>query len=1156
VKKVQLNLTQLLHFIKGMPVYRQLLEELKQQNGSTVATVLNASKSYLIAALYHDLRLPMLVITTEPENSKKLQEQISAWCGSTQIRLLPEPDILPCQRAISDTETALARIQVLSALAGNESIAEPAVTIVSAPALMRKVASYKDFASAWHEIKLGMKIEPLHLLSQWQAIGYRMESLVELPGQVSHRGGILDIYPATGELPARLEFFGNSIDSIHLFDPESQRSLEAVSAIDIGPTTELLALLGANRSELESLLSNVDLTNLRDDVRQEFQQELTMLLDKQLPIGWQFYAPLFNHDSILSYLPRDALLILDEPESIQRLIDSLHVEANQLSREKSGRGELPRNFPRPYFSWEELKARIEKHQCLTFTAWGNAQEESHRFNFVSCPSYIGQLPAFVRKAKQLLKEKHRFIIVSHQASRLSELLAEEDIVTSPVTEIRQVPPLGSLTLVQGLLASGWVMNGDSHLVTDTEIFGFTKQQRPTKKHPVPRRKLFIDITPGDYVVHVEHGIARLAGVTTMSSNHTVKEYLVLEYTAGDRLYVPTDQIDRLSRYVGAGDGLPVLSRLGTGEWMRIKQRASEAAASIGRELLALYAAREVVAGFAFSSDTVWQQELEASFPYVETPDQLMAQKQVKEDMAKVKPMDRLILGDVGYGKTEVAIRAAFKAIMDAKQVAVLVPTTVLAEQHFFTFSQRLGAFPIKIEALSRLRSPKEQRAILSGLAGGAVDICIGTHRLLQKDVVFKDLGLLIIDEEQRFGVSHKEYLKKMRREVDVLTLSATPIPRTLHMSLVTVRDMSLMETPPEERLAIKTYVAPYDEQLVKEAMLREFERNGQVFFVHNRVKSIGYVADKLQALVPEARVAIAHGQMPEGELEAVMAEFTQGKINLLVCTVIIDAGLDVPNANTLIVNQADKLGLTQLYQLRGRVGRGTNLAHAYFLYDAGKRLNPGAEKRLRIIFEATELGAGFDIALRDLEIRGAGALLGVKQSGHISAVGFNLYTRLLAEAVEEQKARLSGTPMEKVKHLPPPTIDLPLTAYIPEEYVSDVNSRLSLYRNLANLGRADQITDLAREFKDRFGVLPKEVKDLLYVVKIKLLATRVGIESIFTEEGQVVLRLFEGIRFDKEKLEPTLRDGMKLGLTQLRLDLKHLGKVWQKILEEVIKRMG
>jgi transcription-repair coupling factor (superfamily II helicase) len=762
------------------------------------------------------------------------------------------------------------------------------------------------------------------------------------------------------------------------------------------------------------------------------------------------------------------------------------------------------------------------------------------------------MPSFLEKTRQLLRQKQGLIIVSQQASRLSELFDGEDIIAAPLTEVRQPPAPGSLTLVQGSLAEGWVMNHDTYLFTDAEIFGFVKQRRLVKRRPVPHHQLLFEITPGDYVVHIEHGVAKFSGVTTLSTDGVEREYLVLRYAAGDKLYVPTDQIDRVSRYIGAGDRLPVLSRLGTQEWTRTKQRAKEAAEDLAQELLALYATREVVPGFAFSRDTLWQQELEGAFPYVETPDQMTAQKQVKEDMEKLKPMDRLVCGDVGYGKTEVAIRAAFKAVMDNKQVAVLVPTTVLAQQHYATFSQRLGAFPVRIEVLSRFKSPKEQKDIVEELASGKVDICIGTHRLLQKDIVFKDLGLLIIDEEQRFGVNHKEYLKKMRREVDVLTLSATPIPRTLHMSLVGVRDMSTMETPPEERLPIKTYVAEYNERLVREAILRELERNGQVFFVHNRVQSIAFVADKLRVLVPEARIAIAHGQMPEEALERVMAEFAKGDSDVLVCTTIIESGLDMPNVNTLIVNQADKLGLTQLYQLRGRVGRGANLAYAYFLYDKEKRLTPTAQKRLRTIYEATELGAGFTIAMKDLEIRGAGTLLGTKQSGYISAIGFNLYCRLLADAVEEQKAKLTGVKEVKPPRLPTPTIDLPLTAYIPEEYVADTDTRLNLYQKLVKLEKAEQIEALAQEFSDRFGALPLEVQNLLYAVRIKLLAVKVGIESISTEHGQVVLRRFEGIGFDRQRLAPVLKDGIKVGITQITLNPKRLGNEWKKVLEEVL----
>ncbi len=1152
---MELDLTQLLHLIEEMPAYRQLTGELKQQNGNTGVAVLEAAKPYLIAALYQNLRKPMLVVTAQPENSKKLQEQLSTWCDSSQVKLFPEPDAFPYQRIASDTSTELERIQVLSALVSNGDNAP--LIVASAPALMQKTALYRDFTANCHTIKQGMDIEPFKLLGRWQAMGYRLENVVEVPGTISHRGGIIDIYPPTSNLPARLEFFGNTVDSIRLFDPADQRSLTAVASIAIVPATEILTPLLNNKSELEPVLDNLDLSRCNPEVSQQFKQELTLLLNNQRPDNMQFYAPLFNQDSILSYLPQDALIVLDEPVNIRQATEDLDARAEELRAEKLGGGELPGNFPRPYLTWHELEPGMRSRQRLTLTAWGSAEDEqTHRLDFAPATTYAGQLPVFIKKTRQLLNQKHRLVIISHQASRLSELLDEEDIIAPPLTEIKQIPPPRSLTLLQGSLAEGWTMNNDTHLLTDAEIFGFVKQRRLIKKHPVPHHKLFIDMAPGDYVVHIEHGIARFVGVITMSADNTEKEYLVLQYAAGDKLYVPTDQIDRVSRYVGAVEKPLALSRLGTQEWTRAKQRVKKAVEDIAQGLLELYSAREVVPGFTFSRDTVWQQELEASFPYVETPDQIEVLKQVKGDMEKDKPMDRLVCGDVGYGKTEVAIRAAFKAVMDGKQVAVLVPTTVLAQQHFATFSQRMDAFPVRIEVLSRFRTPKEQQAIIDGLANGSVDICIGTHRLLQKDVTFKDLGLLIIDEEQRFGVAHKEHLKQMRQEVDVLTLSATPIPRTLHMSLVGVRDMSTMETPPEERLPIKTYVAEYDDHLIREAVLRELEGNGQVFFVHNRVQSIGYVADNLRSLVPEARISVAHGQMPEAELERVMADFTRSRSDVLICTTIIESGLDIPNVNTLIVNRADKFGLTQLYQLRGRVGRGDNPAYAHFLFDRGKRLTPIAEKRLRTIFEATELGSGFGIAMKDLEIRGAGTLLGAKQSGHITAVGFNLYCRLLAEAVEELKAKRAGVQATKPPPLPPPTIDLPLAAYLPEEYVSDVETRLSLYHKLVKLDEAEQIEDAAREFSDRFGALPPEVRNLLYALRIKILAAKAGIESISTEDRQIVLRLLEGLRFDKQKLGPFFKDGIRIGTARLSLSTKRPGKEWQRMLEEVLVRIG
>ncbi len=1152
---MQLDITKLTNVISEMPIYLPFIENLKTKQGEGVV-VLDGAKSFLIAALYQTLQVPIIVITAQPNNCRQLYEQLLIWSQSNRIKPFPKPDALPYERIASDTANEMERIQALAVLTdynSNKPDGEAPLVIVSSHALMSKTLPYSDFNAICHTIKAGMNIEPYHLLSKWLAMGYRQESIVEVPGTVSHRGGIVDIYSPNSELPARLEFFGNTIESIRLFDPENQRSVRSKPSIAITPATELLTPF-RNKPELERIFNDLNLTGCTGEAKKQFTQVREMMLEGQEPVEAQFWISLFNKDSILNYLPKDTLIIIDEPQRIKHSVEELDAKAELIRSEKLEGGELPGNFPKPYFNWNELDSELNNRKFLRLEDW-DIGEDLCRFDFKSANSFGGQLDLFARKTKQLLTQKQRIIIVSHQASRLSELLGEANIIASPLNEIKQIPPPGSLTLVQGALAEGWVMNGNTHLFTDAEIFGFVKQRRQVKRHPVSHQQLLVDIAPGNYIVHVEHGIARFSGVITLSSNGSEKEYLVLQYACGDKMYVPTDQIDRVNRYVGASDRTPSLSRLGTQEWVRTKQRAKEAVENLAQDLLVLYASREVVPGFAFSPDALWQQELEASFAYVETPDQMETQRDVKGDMEKAKPMDRLVCGDVGYGKTEVAIRAAFKAVIDNKQVALLVPTTLLAEQHFSTVRERLEAFPIRIEVLSRFKSPKEQRVILDEIARGTVDICIGTHRLLQKDVVFKDLGLLIIDEEQRFGVAHKEYLKQKRREVDVLTLSATPIPRTMHMALVGVRDMSTMETPPEDRLPVKTYVAEFNDRLIREAIIRELERNGQVFFVHNRVQSIVLVAEKLRELVPEAEIVIAHGQMPEEKLESVMSDFALGKSDLLVCTTIIEDGLDMPNVNTVIVNRADKFGLTQLYQLRGRVGRGANLAYAYFLYDGGKNLTPTAQKRLRTIFEATELGAGFNVAMKDLEIRGAGNLLGTRQSGYISAVGFSLYCRLLAEAVEEYREKQTGLTEPVQPRFLAPAIDLPLNALIPDDYVPDVLTRLELYQNLAKVERVEQLEDIKREYDDRFGPLPPVVKNLLYVVNIKALAAPAGIESIYLDDGQVVIQLLPGRLVNKQKLKSLMKENIKLGTTQIRLNLKRLSKDWKGVLGEVVMRM-
>jgi len=1145
-----MDLSCLLSLLKDVPAYKHLAGELRTAKGEHRAVILDAARPYLIAALYEQLNSPFMVVTAQPETARKLHEQLRVWCSaSAELHRLPELDFLPYDKSQLSALSyqMIERLRALAILALYEPLAschsegakrpknlidsslfeesedpslalrvtKPPLIVTSALAIMSKTIQRRDFVAACHILKPGMAAEPTELLRRWQSMGYEVEDVVEVPGQMGKRGGIIDVFPLCSQLPVRIEFFGNQIEGMRGFEPESQRSTSPVSSLIITPARESMPM--ADSSEVLA-------------------------------------------GSVLDYLGSDALLILDDPEGIELAVTRLNEEALELRATKIEKGELPEDVPSPYLTWEELESQMEEKRRLALATWDAAHGAGQALPFVTTQSYGSQLERFLKTAGQMVEQRQRVVVVSHQANRLAELLQKEDIHTSPALQIEQIPPPGSITVLQGSLDGGWLLDARLTLITDVELFGFVKQPRAGRKKPIAHQWFVPQLAPGDYVVHIDHGIARFHGLARMSSDGVEREYLVLEYAAGDRLYVPTERIDRVSRYIGGGDQAPHLSRLRTPEWQRTKNRVKESVAEIAQELLDLYAGRQVAPGFAFSADSLWQQELEASFPYMETPDQIEAIMTVKEDMEKAKPMDRLICGDVGYGKTEIALRAAFKAVMNNKQVAILVPTTVLAQQHFLTFSERLQTFPLRVEMLSRFCPPEKEREILAGLANGTVDMCIGTHRLLQKDVAFKDLGLAIIDEEQQFGVVQKEKLKQIRKELDTLALSATPIPRTLQMSLTGIRDMSMVGTPPEERLSIKTYVGAYDAALVRQVVLRELERNGQVFFVHNRVQSIALAARKLQNLVPETRIVIAHGRMPEEQLERVMTDFIAGNYDILVATTIIQLGLDMPNVNTLIIDQADRFGLAQLYQLRGRVGRGINQAYAYFFFDKGKQLTPQAYKRLRTILEATELGSGFAIAMKDLEIRGAGNLLGVRQSGHIAALGFDLYCQLLAEAVEELKAKQTGEARKTIivgeeKELP--SISLPLDAHIPEEYVPNLNTRLSLYHRLAKAEDIEEVEGVAREFQDRFGPLPDPVGNLLYIVKIKVLAVRAKVSSVSTQGRQIVIKpqaVDSPLRISGARgvMSKYLDSAVRIGPTQVKLDTRLLGDRWKVVLEEIL----
>ncbi|HMO59776.1 MAG TPA: transcription-repair coupling factor, partial [Roseiflexaceae bacterium] len=1035
---------------------------------------------------------------------------------------------------------------------------------------------------------------------------YRVAPTVEEPGEINRRGGVIDIFPPGDDMPLRIEFFGDEIDSLRRFDPITQRSEAQLREAVVGPPQEFA--LWRRDLALERLRA-IDISQLRREALIEWQTAMERIEHGERFDGRSLFTAFFRMNiavddpgtTLFAYLRPGTPILLSDAQILALHVAELDRQAEERRQIQIDAGELPAQFPRPYLRWSELMRAARHLQLVVFD--NNPADDMHaalpdlpdaaafplpETFFLPADHFGGQLRRLVDDILARLGDGERVMVVSPQVARISEMIDESRRQHSLVAPDDQ----DRLMMIHGTLDSGLRISPlDQTLYTDTEIFGWrprralTERRRRRDRSAEERAAFLRGLKPGDHVVHIEHGIAVYDGLVRRTVGKIEREYLNLRYADGDRLYVPIDQIDRVSRYIGAGDAEPQLTRLGTQDWERAKRKARAAVQDLADELIRLYAQRQMSEGFAFSPDNEWQRELEASFPYVETPDQLHALVDVKHDMELLQPMDRLICGDVGFGKTEVALRAAFKAVQDGRQVAVLVPTTVLAQQHFDTFSRRMAAFPVKVDMISRFRSAREQSEIIQRVARGETDILIGTHRLLSKDIVFKNLGLLVIDEEQRFGVRHKERIKQLRANVDALTLTATPIPRTLHMALAGIRDLSVIDTPPEDRLPIKTYVQPYEDNQVREAILRELDRDGQIYFVHNRVHDIYYVADRLRRLVPEAEIAVGHGQLDENQLERVMIEFFSGKADVLVCTTIIESGLDVPNANTIIIDDATNYGLAQLYQLRGRVGRSAQRAYAYLFYRADKPMTPEAHERLQAIQEATELGAGFRIAMRDLEIRGAGNLLGAEQSGHIAAVGFDLYSRLLEQAVKKLKDQFAAigeqlpepTPGverteispaeltlrrkhpavrvdEKVLISPLVTIDLPLDAYLPLEYIHDDRVRLSVYQTMATAQTPRAVRELRQELKDRFGPLPAPADALLTWLLIKALALVAGVTSVVTSDEEFIVRLPEGSSHDREKLrrrfgrDPVVRVGPQFvrldrRATQMQSDTDWIAKL-------------
>ena len=1281
----------------GVPEYCRLRDGVRGGARRLTAEVPAKAAAFTLATLRRDVDVPTLVVAPRPEDARRLHEQLLAWCGDDEGLLhFPESEILPFERLDSDVETVHQRLRVLAAVAaarddgapfdrlrtnggmdgqsdftptltlphrgGGDSGSDPSrgkrdglMVVASVGALMQRTLGRDVMAEGSYTLRRGEQVELGEMLDMWRRLGYRFESAVYGPGVVSRRGGIIDIFPVGADMPARIEFWGNEIDSIRLFDPATQRSGDVVDSVQVTPAHEILPAM-TPYGELERLAAFVDVANCTPRVQSRIQQELELLMEGQDVEEQGFYAGFFNSGGLADYFmngaslgnsasPGDgalragagALLVAYKPDEIADAAWEIQERGHQLRETKEGRGELPRNFPSSHLSWREVEAQFEgfsqrvdvQVDTPVVSPWededaptlpqgerGQSEGVDVALPFLATGNYYGNLERFVEDVWEMAEEDGATVVaVSSHSRRLAEIFGDEGVDVALADGLDDVPAAGSVTLMQsaaGGLGDGFslpIYSGgrDGRLVvySDVEIFGVAKQRRTRRRSVRGARDAFLsELSPGDYVVHVEHGIGRFSGTVrgvkadagSRDNGDDDREYLAIEYANDDKLYVPLEHLDRVAPYIAPMDRPPSLTRLGTQEWRRAKARAERSTMEMASELLALYAARELAKGHSFVPDAQWQSELEESFPFEETPDQRRTIEEVKADMESPKPMDRLVCGDVGYGKTEIALRAAFKAVMDGKQVAVLVPTTVLAQQHYATFSQRLSAFPTRVEVLSRFRTPQEQRSVVDRLADGQVDICIGTHRLIQRDVRFKELGLVIVDEEQRFGVAHKERLKRMREEVDVLTLTATPIPRSLHMALAGVRDMSTMETPPEERLPIKTYVSEMSDALIREAILREIDRQGQVYFLHNRVYNIDYMARHLSRLVPEARVGVGHGQMNEGDLENVMLEFAEGKLDVLVCTTIIESGLDIPNVNTLIINRADTLGLSQLYQLRGRVGRSARRAYCYLLVPPSGSLTEPAEKRLRAMLDASELGAGFRIAMKDLEIRGAGNILGAEQSGNIHAVGFDLYTRLLSNAVEELRARGEGAGVSgqgamangagtsangravdgsatKEAERVEPTLDIGIPASIPEEYIEDLPARLRMYQRIVTLGtaRADGsgsdgeegedaikagVSEIEDEMRDRFGPLPWQAVNLLYVTRLRLYAKEAGVESVMRERNRVVLRYGGDIGGARRAMQRVLGRHAEIGNTQVRLPMDALGADWEGALETALRALA
>ena len=1050
---------------------------------------------------------PILIITYNDIQLKKIYEDLKFF-EDEEILLFPKREVVYYDIDTMNKDVTMDRLSIYTKL--YESSAK--VILTSIEALMQRTISKNKLFEKVLQLEVGKEVSLDTLKESLNDLGYERTDMVEGRGQYTVRGGIIDFFPLTTKNPVRVEFWGDEIDSIRFFDVESQRTVEPLKDISVFPAEEYLV----DKNDLNSIGDEILETypNAISDVEAIKNGNYLTKIDKYFKF---FYKETSN---LLDYISKNTIIFLDEPSRIVQKAQTIEYENKEIIEQYLDKNKIIPSYTESMTLWDDINFELEKKNIINLerTDTMHAKRNGYSFNCREVNFFRDSVDIFVQEVQEQLENGKEVLILGGTVSKargIATMLLEHSVSATFLEklDINFLSPKKVL-VIPGNLSEGFEYV-DLGLVVVTQNIGANKEavKRSYKPQVFKQSKkiVFADLNVGDYIVHSVHGIGQYMGINTLYVDGVKKDYIKLKYQDDGVLYIPTNQLDNIRKYIGSGDAAPKLNKLGSKDFAKTKAKVKASLKDIAKGLIELYAKRKQSKGYKFSPDTVWQNQFEEAFPYEETEDQLRCITEVKKDMESDLAMDRLLCGDVGYGKTEVAIRAAFKAVMDGKQVAYLVPTTVLSEQQFNEFRSRMKDFPVKINVLNRFKSLRDKREILRQLRTGELDIIIGTHRIVQKDIEFKDLGLLIIDEEQRFGVKHKEAIKKLKSNVDVLTMTATPIPRTLHMSIVGIRDMSVIYEPPKNRIPVQTYVLEYDETVIREAILKEIGRDGQVFYLYNHVEGIEKKASEISKLVPEARVAFAHGQMEGRELEDIMKAFIDKEIDVIVCTTILESGIDIPNANTIIIEDADRLGLSQLYQIRGRVGRSDKNAYAYITYRRNKILSEASEKRLKAIKEFTEFGSGFKIALRDLEIRGAGNILGPEQHGHMEAVGYEMYCKLLEEAVKE----IQG---EEVTEEVDTQIDLNITAYIPDTYIENINQKIEVYQDIANINDESEIIDVTDELIDRYGELPEESVNLLEIARIKIYARALKILSIKQNNKNVVIK-FSNEEFIMDKVQ-------------------------------------